>query len=68
MASFLSDGSASAVSVFPADKALWLITAGPELSETAACPPEGKEPIEWFLMTNEPVNTVEDAYKCVENY
>jgi hypothetical protein len=31
-------------------------------------PPKGKESIEWFLMTNEPVNTVEEAYKCVENY
>jgi hypothetical protein len=31
-------------------------------------PTKGKEPIEWFLMTNEPVNTVEEAYTCVENY
>jgi hypothetical protein len=31
-------------------------------------PPKGKEPIEWFLMTNEPVNAVEEAYKCIENY
>jgi hypothetical protein len=31
-------------------------------------PPKGKEPIEWFLMTNEPVNTVEEAYKCAQNY
>ncbi|MDR1029717.1 MAG: hypothetical protein LBL76_02470 [Treponema sp.] len=26
-------------------------------------PPKGKEPIAWFLMTGEPVNTAEEAYK-----
>jgi hypothetical protein len=31
-------------------------------------PPEGTEPIEWFLMTNEPVETVEAAYEKVVYY
>jgi len=31
-------------------------------------PPEGVEPIEWFLMTNEPVETVEAAYERVKYY
>jgi hypothetical protein len=31
-------------------------------------PPKGKEPIEWFLMTNEPVNTVEEAYEYARYY
>jgi hypothetical protein len=31
-------------------------------------PPKGKEPIVWFLITNEPVNTVEEAYKYVGYY
>jgi hypothetical protein len=31
-------------------------------------PPEGVEPIEWFLMTNEAVTSVEDAYEKVAYY
>ncbi|MDR2490568.1 MAG: hypothetical protein LBD20_04100 [Spirochaetaceae bacterium] len=31
-------------------------------------PPEGVEPIEWFLMTNEEVTSVEAAYKKVAYY
>jgi hypothetical protein len=31
-------------------------------------PPEGIEPIEWFLMTNEEVGSVEGAYEQVEHY
>jgi len=31
-------------------------------------PPEGVEPIEWFLMTSEPVETVEAAYEKVFYY
>jgi hypothetical protein len=31
-------------------------------------PPKGKEPIEWFLATSEPVNTVEEAYEYVGYY
>jgi hypothetical protein len=31
-------------------------------------PPKGTEPIEWFLMTNEPVETVEAAYERVYYY
>ena len=31
-------------------------------------PPEGVEPIEWFLMTNEPVETLEAAYERVYYY
>jgi hypothetical protein len=31
-------------------------------------PPEGKNPIEWFLMTGEPVNSVEEAYEYVGYY
>jgi hypothetical protein len=31
-------------------------------------PPKGNEPIEWFLMTNELVNTAEEAYKYVGYY
>ena len=31
-------------------------------------PPEGAEPIEWFLMTNEPVETVDAAYEQVFYY
>jgi hypothetical protein len=30
--------------------------------------PEGKNPIEWFLMAREPVNSVEEAYKYVGYY
>jgi hypothetical protein len=31
-------------------------------------PPNGKEPIEWFLMTSEPVNSAEEAYEYVGYY
>jgi hypothetical protein len=31
-------------------------------------PPQGKEPIEWFLMTREPVGTAEEAYEYVGYY
>jgi hypothetical protein len=31
-------------------------------------PPEGAEPVEWFLMTNEPVETAEAAYERVRYY
>ncbi|MDR1105458.1 MAG: IS4 family transposase [Treponema sp.] len=31
-------------------------------------PPKGKGPIEWFLMTNELINTVEEAYEYVGYY
>jgi hypothetical protein len=31
-------------------------------------PPKGKEPIEWFLATSEPVNTPEEAYEYVGYY
>ena len=31
-------------------------------------PPKGVDPIEWFLMTNEPVETVEAAYERVRYY
>jgi hypothetical protein len=27
-------------------------------------PPAGKEPIEWFLMTSEPISGPEEAYVC----
>jgi len=41
---------------------VWVIHAREEK------PPEGVEPIEWFLMTNEPVETVEEAYERVYYY
>ncbi len=31
-------------------------------------PPRGQERLEWFLLTNEPVTTFEDAYRVVEWY
>jgi hypothetical protein len=31
-------------------------------------PPTGKEPIEWFLMTSEPIHTAEEAYEYVGYY
>ena len=31
-------------------------------------PPEGEERLEWFLLTNEPVETFEDAYRVVGWY
>ena len=31
-------------------------------------PPSGVEPIEWFLMTNEPIETFEEAYERVKYY
>jgi hypothetical protein len=31
-------------------------------------PPKGVEPIEWFLMTNEPVRSGEEAYEKVGYY
>ncbi|MDR3192514.1 MAG: IS4 family transposase [Treponema sp.] len=31
-------------------------------------PPKGKEPVEWFLMTGEEVNSVEEAYEYVGYY
>jgi hypothetical protein len=31
-------------------------------------PPKGKGPIEWFLVTSEPVNTLEEAYEYVGYY
>jgi hypothetical protein len=31
-------------------------------------PSAGKEPIEWFLTTSEPVNTVEEAYEYAGYY
>jgi hypothetical protein len=31
-------------------------------------PPRGEKPIEWMLLTNEPVNTVEDALRVIDWY
>jgi hypothetical protein len=31
-------------------------------------PPQGLEPIEWFLMTNDEVNTTEQAFEKVKYY
>ena len=41
---------------------VWVIHAKEE------CPPKGIEPIEWFLMTNEPVESVEAAYERIYYY
>jgi hypothetical protein len=41
---------------------VWVIHAKEE------SPPGGIEPIEWFLMTNEPVESVEDAYERIYYY
>jgi hypothetical protein len=40
----------------------WVIYAKEE------SPPKGEEPIEWFLMTNEKVETAEEAYQLVYYY
>lgn len=32
------------------------------------CPPQGQERLEWFLVTNEPIQTFEDAYRVVGWY
>ena len=31
-------------------------------------PPQGQEPIEWFLLTTKPVTSIDDALRCVEWY
>ena len=31
-------------------------------------PPQSEKPIEWMLLTNEPVNTVEDALRVIDWY
>jgi hypothetical protein len=31
-------------------------------------PPEGQERLDWILLTNQPVNTFEDAYRVVGWY
>jgi len=41
---------------------VWVIHAKEE------SPPKGAEPIEWFLMTNEPVQTAEAAYEMICYY
>jgi len=41
---------------------LWVIHAKEE------SPPKGVEPIEWFLMTNEPVEDVQAAYERIQYY
>ena len=41
---------------------VWVIYAKEER------PPKGTEPIEWFLMANEPVETVEAAYERIYYY
>lgn len=40
----------------------------PSVSETEASVPEGKQPIEWVLLTNHDVTSVADAMQCVEWY
>jgi hypothetical protein len=41
---------------------VWVIYAKEE------SPPEGEEPIEWFLMTNEPIESAEQAYERIHYY